>query len=287
MEQAERTRLSRRLEWAADIVNYVDGFLELPITDLPHVEWDAEKGHLDDIENIALRVREHWKLGHGPIHDVSSVLEYHGVVLVREHVSCEDMDALSRWQAGRPYILYSADVESGPRTAFNLAHELGHMILHAGVEVTSENLPRLEKQANRFAGAFLLPRAAFSSEVISTSITYFQYLKKRWGVAIAAMVYRCKDLGILSESQVKYLWRQMNGQGIRKREPGDEDFQQSPPTLLRASLEMLVESNVQTKDDIEHKINLNAEDIETLSNCDTGWLVNRKVLAFKPRLKLA
>jgi Zn-dependent peptidase ImmA (M78 family)/transcriptional regulator with XRE-family HTH domain len=232
MELPERVRLSRRLEWTADIVDYVDGFLELPGIDLPQVEWDAEKGNADDIEDIAARVREHWKLGLGPLHDVSSILEYHGVVLVREHVACDDMDALSRWQSGRPYILYSADV-------------------------TSENLPRLERQANRFAGAFLLPRAAFSSEVISTSIAYFKRLKSRWGVAIAAMVYRCKDLGILNESQVKYLWRQMNSQGIRKKEPGDEDFQQSPPALLRASLEMLVESKVQTKDQIEHAINLN------------------------------
>lgn len=286
MEQAERARLSRRLEWAADIVNYVDNFVVLPSIDLPEIEWDVEEGNVEDIEDVAQRVRDHWKLGQGPIHDVSSVLEYHGVVLVREHVACEDMDALSRWQAGRPYILYSADVKSGPRTAFNLAHELGHMILHAGVEVTSENLSKLEKQANRFAGAFLLPRTAFSSEVISTSITYFQQLKKRWGVAIAAMIYRCKDLGILNGSQVKYLWRQMNALGIRKREPGDEDFQQSPPALLRASLEMLVENNVQTKDEIEHKINLNAEDIENLSNCGDGWLVNRKVVAFAPRLKL-
>jgi Zn-dependent peptidase ImmA (M78 family) len=287
MELPERVRLSRRLEWTADIVDYVDGFLELPGIDLPQVEWDAEKGNADDIEDIAARVREHWKLGLGPLHDVSSILEYHGVVLVREHVACDDMDALSRWQSGRPYILYSADVKSGPRAAYNLAHELGHMVLHAGVEVTSENLPRLERQANRFAGAFLLPRAAFSSEVISTSIAYFKRLKSRWGVAIAAMVYRCKDLGILNESQVKYLWRQMNSQGIRKKEPGDEDFQQSPPALLRASLEMLVESKVQTKDQIEHAINLNPEDIESLSNCDAGWLSNRKVVTFQPRFKLA
>jgi Zn-dependent peptidase ImmA (M78 family)/DNA-binding XRE family transcriptional regulator len=287
MENPERIRISRRLEWAADIVSYIENFLELPKIDLPPIEWDAENGSTDEIEDIARRVREHWGLGLGPIHNLSSVLEYHGIILVRERVSCEDMDALSRWQNGRPYILYSADVESGPRTTYNLAHELAHMILHSGVEVTSENLAKLERQANRFAGAFLLPRATFPLEVVSTSITYFKFLKERWGVAIAAMVYRCKDLGILNESQVKYLWRQMNALGIRKKEPGDEKFQQPLPTLLRSSLEMLVGHKVQSKEDIERKVNLNAEDIESLGGCDHGWLSGGKILAFTPRFKTA
>jgi Zn-dependent peptidase ImmA (M78 family) len=159
------------------------------------------------------------------------------------------------------------------------------MLLHAGVEVTSENLPRLERQANRFASAFLLPRTTFPSEIISTSITYFEFLKERWGVAIAAMVYRCKDLGILNDSQVKYLWRQMNTQGIRKKEPLDDRFQQTEPTVLRSSLEMLTEHGVQSKEDIRRKINLNPEDIEALTGCQPGWLAGGQIVAFRPRLR--
>ena len=124
------------------------------------------------------------------------------------------MDAVSRWQAGRPFILYSSQVESGPRCVFNLAHELGHIFLHAGVEVDSRNIDVIESQANRFAGAFLLPRETFPREVVSTSIKYFTYLKERWGVAIAAMVYRCKDLHLLSKSQHGYLMRQMHSLNI-------------------------------------------------------------------------
>ncbi len=200
MEQTDRARITRRIEWAAEIVDYIEGFIELPSVNIPDLQWDADNGTDEDIEEIALRVRADWSLGNGPIHDVASLLECHGVILVREKVGCEDMDAISRWQAGRPFILYSVEVESQVRINFNLAHELGHLIFHSGVEVNSDNLTRLERQANRFAGAFLLPRTTFPKEVISTSISYFQNLKSRWRVSIAAMIYRCKDLGILADT---------------------------------------------------------------------------------------
>lgn len=286
MEQAARTRITRRLEWACDVVDYVESYIQLPAVGIPDLQWDFDHGSMDDIEDIAIRLRADWSLGYGPIHDIIPLLEFHGVVLLREKVSCEDMDAVSRWQAGRPYILFSSETESQPRINFNLAHELGHVILHSGIEVTSENLSKIERQANRFAGAFLLPKTSFPDEVLSTSIDYFLTLKGRWRVAVAAMVYRCKDLGILRDSQVKYLWRQMNTLNIRRIEPLDNAYEHAAPALLRSALEMLVSHRVQTKADIERAINLNPGDIESLCGTDAGWLAAQKVVAFPPRINL-
>jgi Zn-dependent peptidase ImmA (M78 family) len=67
-------------------------------------------------------------------------MELHGFILVRENVSCPNMDAVSRWQRGRPYVLFSAEVSGGPRNIWDLAHELAHMLLHSSVEVTLDNL---------------------------------------------------------------------------------------------------------------------------------------------------
>jgi Zn-dependent peptidase ImmA (M78 family) len=284
MDQAARNRISRRLEWAADVVDYVESFVQLPAVGIPDVQWDYERGSQDDIEAIALRLRADWNLGYGPIHDIVPLLEFHGVVLLRESVNCEDMDAVSRWQTGRPYILYSADVESQPRVNFNLSHELGHLILHSGLEVNSDNLARIERQANRFAGAFLLPRTSFPDEVVSTSLSHFLTLKERWRVAIAAMVYRCKDLGVLRESQVKYLWRQLAP--MRREEPLDHAFEEMRPSLLRSALEMIVSHRVRTKADVERDVNLNPEDIESLAGTDAGWLAAQKIIAFPPKLNM-
>ena len=121
-------------------------------------------------------MRDFWGLGRGPIRDLPLTLEKNGFVLIYEAVDCPDMDAVSCWMNGRPFLLFSSQVKSGPRSLFNLSHELGHILLHAGVEVTTRNLDRIEKQANRFAAAFLLPRETFSEEVLGNSISYFKAL---------------------------------------------------------------------------------------------------------------
>jgi Zn-dependent peptidase ImmA (M78 family)/DNA-binding XRE family transcriptional regulator len=282
MEQHHRRRIARRLEWARDIAAYVDRFIELPNVNLPNIEFDVEFATAEEIERAAEALRDHWKLGRVRIRNLASVLEENGIVLVREIVECSDMDAVSCWQGGRPFILCASEITSGPRSTYNLAHELGHILLHAGVEVSSDNLTKIEKQANRFAGALLLPRETFSQEVLGTSVSYFESLKKRWGVAIAAMAYRCKDLKIFNENQFSYLMRQMNARRIRKVEPLDDAFPVEKPSLLAESLRMIVERGVQTREQIEAALSLNLSDIESLCGVSKGYLDDR-VVAFAPR----
>jgi Zn-dependent peptidase ImmA (M78 family) len=190
------------------------------------------------------------------------------------------MDAVSRWQGGRPFILYAGEEESNPRKLFNLAHELGHVVLHTSIEINSKILDRVEKQADRFAGAFLMPRKTFTREVANTSIDYFMSLKGRWRVAVAAMIYRCKELGILNPHQVKYLWKQMNACGIRKKEPLDAAFPLSKPTVLGSAIGMLIEAKVKMPSEIAEELFLNACDIESLCAVRRGMLQN-KVVALK------
>jgi Zn-dependent peptidase ImmA (M78 family)/transcriptional regulator with XRE-family HTH domain len=285
MEEHHRRRIARRLQWAYDVAEFIERFIHLPIVRLPHIEYDPEPGGDEQIETAAMAVRDLWGLGRGPIHNLTALFEDNGILLVREEVECDDMDAVSCWQRGRPFILFSAEVRSGPRSKFNLAHELGHIILHAGVEMNSRNMDKIEKQANRFAGALLLPRETFAKEVLGTSIGYFKYLKERWGVAISAMVYRCKELGVLSKSQQAYLMRQMNYLRIKEVEPLDDQFPVGEPSVLAESLQMLINNGVQTKSQIEQAIPVNLTDVERLCGVPKGYLDTRIVqLTQKPRL---
>jgi Zn-dependent peptidase ImmA (M78 family)/transcriptional regulator with XRE-family HTH domain len=285
MQEHHRRRIARHLQWAYDIVEFVGRFIHLPDVHLPHIEFNPETSGDEHIENAAMAVRDLWGLGRGPIHNLAALFEDNGILLIREAVECDDMDAVSCWQCGRPFILFSSEVESGPRSKFNLAHELAHIVLHSGVDVNSRNLDRIEKQANRFAGAFLLPRETFAKEVLGTSISYFKYLKERWGVAISAMVYRCKDLGVLSKSQQAYLMRQMNYFKIKEVEPLDDQFPAGEPSILAESIQMLINNGVQTRAQVEQAIPINLSDVERLCGVPMGYLDTRVVqLTQRPRL---
>jgi Zn-dependent peptidase ImmA (M78 family) len=277
MEQHHRRRVTRRLQWAADICALVERFVELPKVDFPVIPFDPETADEEDIERAAEASRDHWGLGRGPIRNLAALLERKGAIIVREAVKCEDMDAVSCWICARPFVLLSEEVTSGPRDMYNLAHELGHVILHATVEISSDNLDRIEKQANRFASAFLLPRESFSNEVLGSSIGYFTALKQRWGVSIAAMAYRCKDLDIFTDNQFSYLFKQMNWKRIRKVEPLDDAFPVNTPSVLADSVKMLVEHGVYTREQIEGALSLNLSDVESLCGVPQGYLDTRVV----------
>jgi Zn-dependent peptidase ImmA (M78 family)/DNA-binding XRE family transcriptional regulator len=283
MEQHHRKRIARRLEWSRDITAYVERFIHLPDVSLPQIDFDPASDNVDQIERAADALRSHWGLGRGPIRDLSAVMEMKGIILVSQKVDCPDMDAVSCWQSGRPYVLYSSDVTSGPRGNWNLAHELAHVLLHASVELSLDNLSLIEGQANRFAGAFLLPQETFSREVLGTSLNHFLFLKEKWGIAIAAMAYRCKDLGIMNANQHSYVMRQLNLKKIRKREPLDDRFQVRPPSILGESIKMLIGKGVQTKGQIEDALALNISDIESLCGLPKDYLGSR-VIPFQPRL---
>lgn len=277
MELHHRRRIVRRMQWAGDITMLLERFIDLPGVNFPNFEFDFENGDNFEIERVADLLRDHWGLGRGPIKNLAQTMERNGVIIVREEVCCNDMDAVSCWIGGRPIVLLADEVVSGPRDLFNLAHELGHLALHPDVEVDGTNLDVIEKQANRFASAFLLPQDTFSREVLGSSIAYFKTLKGRWGVAIAAMAYRSRDLGILSENQFSYLFRQMNAQRIRKVEPLDDMFPVNKPSVLADGLRMLVDHNVYSKPQIEASLNLNLRDVETIAGVEEGYLDQKVV----------
>ena len=282
MNRADRLRIARRLEWSADIVAYIEKFIELPRINLPSIQIPKDFSDFEAVEVAAETVRSAWGLGSIPISHVAPTLESNGIVLIKEAVRCPDMDAVSRWQAGKPYILLSEDKNSLPRENFDLAHELAHLLCHAHIEVTSDNLATIERQANYFAGAFLLPRKSFPQEVLSTSINYFLELKSRWRVSVQAMVYRCKDLGLLNKNQVAYLWRQLGK--MRTSEPLDDAFEPERPTLLSAALNMLIENGVQTRAQILDTLKLNHSDIEQLCGTSVGFL-DEKVIPLRLKTK--
>ena len=111
--------------------------------------------------------------------------------------------AFSVWFDNKPFIFLSSDKDTNVRIRFDMAHELGHLLMHADY-YSEEDLKnpviheKLENEADRFAGAFLLPKETFSKDVFSTSIDHFIQMKSKWKASIGCMIYRCDTLGILS-----------------------------------------------------------------------------------------
>ena len=282
-------------DWQVQIAKYVDSLINYPALMLPSFapECGEEGYNEEEIENSAAACRKMWGLGHGPISNVLSLVESKGVITARLVMEGERIEAFSFWNGPRAFIFLASEKESAVRARFDVAHEIGHLVLHRGIgpeDISDPKmLKRIEAEANRFAGALLLPRESFPAEVFTTRLDAFVELKARWKVAIQAMVYRCKDLGIFDDFQITNLYKQISARKWRTKEPLDDSkaMPVEQPKMLRSALEMLISAGRKSVPDLRADLSLSAQVVETLCNLDHGALAlpEAEPIAIGPTLK--
>jgi Zn-dependent peptidase ImmA (M78 family) len=105
------------------------------------------------------------------------------------------------------------------RQRFTIAHEIGHMLLHKGIEVhvdrsyrinlrndiSSSAVDREEIEANRFAAKLLMPEDLLIADLKGQEIDFeeerrLEKLARRYRVSIQALTFRLTNLGQKSPS---------------------------------------------------------------------------------------
>lgn len=288
---AARAMLEARMEWAQDVALALSEFVDYPALNLPTRQFkEPDEITPDEIELAASECRDLWRIGRTAVPDLALAIEGAGVVLIREETGISQIEGLSAWSdaLGRPLVLLSADKDNGYRSRFDLAHELGHLILHRFIPRPTERdrHKQLEQQAHRFAGAFLLPAETFANEV-RTPVTLddLLLLKRRWGVSVAAIVMRLRALKILDEEAAQSLFKRRSARWGAKSEPGDGDRPPERPRLLRRTIDLLVEENVMPLDSIPRHIGLAAHDIEMLAGLSEGYFQGKPKVVQLARLR--
>jgi Zn-dependent peptidase ImmA (M78 family)/DNA-binding XRE family transcriptional regulator len=113
----------------------------------------------------------------------------------------------------------------GDRQRWTVAHELGHLTLHAALSAptTAELASLIEKQAHAFAGAFLAPGDAMLEELASlggrVTLRTLASIKEHWGISIKALVMRFQNLGVIDADHARSLYKQISARGWNKNEP--------------------------------------------------------------------
>jgi Zn-dependent peptidase ImmA (M78 family) len=175
----------------------------------------------DEAEQTAERLRKHWELDEHPIDSLVQTAEDHQVVVVAWRQHADEFDGLSGWCNERYPVTVISTIGETDRRRFTLAHELGHLIM----DTESVSDKDAEKLAHRFAAALIVPANRASHE-LGTRRTRLDFeelsiLKRKYGLSIAAWIYRAKDLGIISENHAGNLYRELSQRGWRKKEPVD------------------------------------------------------------------
>ena len=91
--------------------------------------------------------------------------------------------------------------------------------MHKNISLECRNGKDLEKEANEFASAFLMPEFDVRSTAVKDgSLETYIKLKKRWKVSLSALIFRLNKLGMLSDWRYHSLFKQLSIKGMKKKE---------------------------------------------------------------------
>ncbi|WP_276861553.1 helix-turn-helix domain-containing protein [Anaerococcus tetradius] len=274
-----------RVEFIGSLYEALYNYVDFPELNLPTIYHDNEDLTDDYIEKIALELRNYWNLGSEPIKNLQYVLESNGLIVVGVNVPDRKIDAYSQIiniDDHETYIIVLATGKKGKaRINFDMAHELGHILLHPWTEdietLSNEEFKERERQANKFASSFLLPRDTFLADCrkYPTELEHYRMLKNNWETSIQAMLFRANDLDVITNNQFQYLMRQVSSRGWRKKEPGDYPYTLNE-NIFKMAIKLLLDNDYSKEDIInlfnESSVNLFSDEIEGLLNLPEGYL---------------
>ena len=180
---------------------------------------------LDELETFADQVREAWKLGLNPTGDLTDTLETLGLLVIvvnEENPGFSGLTATARTSDGRTYPVVAVSSKwPGDRQRFTLAHEIGHLMLSGRLATGLDE----EKACDRFAGAFLAPKAAVV-QLLGQARRGVEWqelfaLKHEFGLSMAGWLQRAKQCGVITDATHLALWKRFSAKGWRKNEPGE------------------------------------------------------------------
>src|SRR5699024_3772697 len=162
---------------------------------------------------------------------------------------------------------------------FDIAHELGQLLLHYKIEfthLTRKEHKAIENEANRFAGAFLLPEEAFLEDMNSiasrTNPDAYIDLKEKWNTSLQVLGYRAMHLGLLDAKKHSNFYAKLNRKSYSKREQLDETLAVQKPQKVKTIIDFISKQNIINMHNmLEKDWKVEVEFLHLLTRIDTNF----------------
>lgn len=229
------------------------------------------------IKRVAETVRKKMNLDQNK--DLMYILEKSGIYIVEKNLGSQ-IDAYSTiTNEKRFYIVLGTVKKSAVRRNFDLAHELGHLVLHANIDMdilSPSELKEIEKEANYFASVFLLPEEEFTNDFLTltrkSNPDYYVDLKRKYLVSIAALEMRAHDLKLLSYQENRYFWGQLTRKEYKINEPLDNEIHPIRPGRVRSLFQFVLDNKVIDLSSVLEEFHILPKFLEHLFSLDTKFL---------------
>lgn len=194
-----------------------------------------------------------------PIPSMIGALEAFGIYVIGLETN-ERIDGFAANLGSLKFIILNTNLSSD-RIRLNAAHELGHHIFNdcSLSEETSEK--ELESRAFEFGSHFIIPDRTIKEAFKGMSMVRLVSYKEKYGISIAAMVYRAKQLNLIDDTTYTYIWKQFSKLGWRKKEPGN--VKTDIPNRFETLIDIATQSKQMTLNEIARHTGSNKAYITT------------------------
>jgi Zn-dependent peptidase ImmA (M78 family) len=222
------TSVRDRAHVETEVLEWIERYLQIELVlELDSADWQCplpkrqKLRDVNDAEQLAAEVRKAWKLGGDPIPNMTELLEEKGLKVLTVSLPGRVSGFIclvKRPNAVDLPVIVVNNQFSLERRRLTLAHELAHRLIDG--EGMSER--EVEKAANLFAGAFLMPKEHLLREVgkhrQALGYTELIGLKRLYRVSGAAVLMRLRQVGVISEATLVYAFQTI-ARGWRTQEP--------------------------------------------------------------------
>jgi Zn-dependent peptidase ImmA (M78 family)/transcriptional regulator with XRE-family HTH domain len=251
----QRAKAVALVEQVWELAFALEKQVRLPPVDIPGFAGGEVHPGVDlprDPVHAAQALRRIWRLGFGPISHLVRHMEAHGIIVVLPPPDKDvaTVDAFSTSQLPRPIIVLTANrYDDIHRYRFTAAHELGHLLIHGDIAAGDV---RQEREADAFAAEFLTPRDSILPELPTRlDLRRLAELRHKWGVSVDSLVYRCREVGLLSDSAASRAYQRLHALRDQPGFAGESitGYPGERPVLLQQAFDLAVaETGLTMKD---------------------------------------
>lgn len=246
---------------AMELSDWIEAMYRAPDPAVPELQ--DLIGSDDEVapEQAAEALRGAWGLGVAPIKNLLQLLESKGAKIYSAGGPLQAIDAFSFRHGATPVIFLNVH-KSAERLRFDLAHELGHLVMHGGSLHVAPGKEK-EQAANDFASSFLMPRSDVLGSIRGNlMLEDVLVLKRRWRVSAMALNLRAHRLGVISEWTYSTLAKQLSMAGFRRGEPGSDLLVESSSLLTQVMSDM--RGRGEGFSEIARALHVRAQDVQDL-----------------------
>lgn len=216
ISKKEKEYIERSNKLIGYIIDIMSESIEFPSFSLKPI--DLEDGYSPDY--VAQFTRRYIGAMQGAIRDICTTLEKYGIIIVEQYDYGEGFDGVSFiTDRGIPVVIINGN-RSNDRKRLDIAHELGHILMHLFPNIAIPEYRDKEKEAFAFAAEFLMPEKEIRNSLKRMKLSYLLPLKQYWLTSMASIVHRAKDLDCIDKNWYNYLNVELSRHGYKKNEPG-------------------------------------------------------------------